>query len=114
MDFLDAVDEEDSSSVCSSEHVPLGVGCSVDVHIDSPDDADDEHSQNSSPGVTVTPNPTPDLKSGPFKFPTTLPHRSSHQTSVTPQTSVSESVNDDGFFSGFDVDECLNEDMDIV
>lgn len=78
-------------------------------------DADDEQcSQTStSPGITLT----PDLKSGPFKYPRTLsPKKAKFQNECESATvSVkSEKENDDGFFSGFDVEESLTEDMDIL
>lgn len=55
MAYLDTVDEEDSLSLCSD-------GQTESIQ----SDADDEHSQNSaSPCITLT----PDLKTGPFKYP---------------------------------------------
>lgn len=78
-------------------------------------DADDEHcSQTStSPGITLT----PDVKCGPFKFPKShSPRKSKAQTDVFSATVTvkKEKENDDGFFSGFDLEEAVNEDMDIL
>jgi hypothetical protein len=78
-------------------------------------DADDEHcSQTStSPGITLT----PDVKCGPFKFPKSgSPKKSKTQTGVISATVTikKEKENDDGFFSGFDVEEPMNEDMDTL
>lgn len=111
MEYLDAVEEDDSSSVCSSENFPVSVDSQVEDSHNS-DDADDEQSQtSSSPGVTVT----PDLNSGPFKFPNSVPRqRKDDMVSESMALESTNNANDDGFFSGFDVDECLNEDMDIL
>lgn len=82
-------------------------------------DADDEHcSQTStSPGITLT----PDIKSGPFKYPqsrsVTAKHnqpKSNPTQSQAPNTrAIKTEKDDDGFFSGFDIDECLTEEMDV-
>lgn len=104
MDFLDTMEEEDNSSICSSDSLPIKVD--VEIHCQNSDDADDEHSQNSTP-----PDVTPDLKTAIFKCPSTVPSQPSQTVS---QSTGSDTTNDDGFFSGFDVDECLTEDMEIV
>ena len=75
-------------------------------------DADDETSSqtSTSPGITLT----PDVKQGPFKYPRKpTPKMSGSETakSGVPMSKL-EKENDDGFFSGFDLDECLTEDMD--
>lgn len=76
-------------------------------------DADDEagSQMSTSPGITLT----PDTKHGPFKYPK-QPSKGKQgpealqRSQVRPKT---DRDNDDGFFSGFDLEDCLNEEMDL-
>ncbi|WAR21365.1 SLBP2-like protein [Mya arenaria] len=108
--YLEADEDDDSLSLCSDEHME---------HLTS--DADDEHSQTStSPSVTLT----PDLKTGPFKYPLDIKTEmglsssanAGHSFSIKQEPvdvsvhikeelldrPVKQESQDDGFVSGFD------------
>lgn len=111
---VDFLDQEDRFSLSSNENL-ITINEHETMESANSSDADDEHcSQTStSPGITLT----PDLKCGPFKYPReALAKKSESQHVIRSATLAvkSEKENDDGFFSGFDVDECLNEDMDVL
>lgn len=108
VEFLAAEDNDDSVSVSSADNVGIKQEHEIMESANS-SDADDEHcSQTStSPGITLT----PDLKSGPFKYPISTSSKISKSQIDADSATVSvksEKENDDGFFSGFDV-----EDMEV-
>ena len=101
--------EGSESSVTSSENLTTV----VEIEMEHASDADDEtgSQMSTSPGITLT----PDIKHGPFKY----PNRPSPRKRKLQASSKSERAstkmdkdNDDGFFSGFDLEDCLNEEMD--
>ena len=76
-------------------------------------DADDEagSQMSTSPGIMLT----PDTKRGPFKYPKQpSPRKSGSQGTKSDRAAAkTDKDNDDGFFSGFDLEDCLNEEMDL-
>lgn len=105
MEYL-AAEDEDNSSVCSSEN--LG----TIQEIRNKYDADDELSSqaSASSGIMVT----PDLKSGPFKYPNVTSPKKLESSSVA-SSQFSERENDDGFCSAdHEIDFCTSEGMDVL
>ena len=102
-------EDQDSSSVTSSENLTT----IIEVETEHASDADDEASSqvSTSPGITLT----PDVKHGPFKYPKEPSQRKccSENSNQNREPAKSEKESDDGFFSGFDLEECLNENMDL-
>lgn len=107
----DIFSQEDleTSSITSSENLTTV----TEIEMEHSSDADDEagSQMSTSPGITLT----PDTKHGPFKYPKQpSPKKPRQQVSrQTRNATKAEKDNDDGFFSGFDLEDCLNEDMDL-
>lgn len=107
----DILSQEDieTSSVTSSENLTTV----TEIDMDHSSDADDEagSQMSTSPGITLT----PDTKHGPFKYPRQpSPRKPKPGVKGTARSSSkTEKENDDGFFSGFDLEDCLSEEMDL-
>ena len=106
-DRSDLLSQESESSITSSENLMTV----VETEMEHASDADDEtgSQMSTSPGITLT----PDTKHGPFKYPNKpSPRKRKLQESNSKRaTTKSDKDNDDGFFSGFDLEDCLAEEM---